>query len=591
MPALKGTGASPGIAIGKALVIREEIITVDRIEIAEEDVKDALKSFEEATSISLRQLELVREKTSAKLGKEKAAIFKAHQDILLDPALRDSVKSKIKDGRVCAAFAVQATFDEFCAMFEGVDNEYLKERAADVRDVGRRVVRNILGKKVIDLSALPPSSVIIAKDLMPSDTAMMDLDNVSGFITDAGGRTSHTSIMARSLEIPAVVGAVGVLDAARDGSLAVFDGREGEIVIDPSEDLLLEYIAKRDDYVREREKLEALRLLPAVTRDGKEVRLCANVGNEADAESALKHGAEGIGLYRTEFLYMQWNAFPSEDQQFAAYKAVCDKMAGHGIIIRTLDIGGDKDLPYFKFPPELNPFLGWRAVRMCLDKEDLFKAQLKAIIRTSAFGKVRIMLPMIISLEEFRKAKSLIAECKNELKEAKIDFDKSIKVGMMVETPAAVLMAEEFANEVDFFSIGTNDLTQYILAVDRTNKNIAHLYNPFHPAVLRAIKKVIDAAHKAGKWTSMCGELAGDESAVLLLLGLGLDEFSMSSISVPVVKKIIRNADYKCALKIAEAALKADTVEAVRKITHPEKPESPPICALPEAEAEPPTTK
>lgn len=563
MQELKGIAVSPGIAIGKVLLLEKEAYTVDMTTIDDASIEKEIEAVNAAIAKSKAQIQGIYEAAVEKLGADKAAIFVAHMDILEDPAMMESIAEKVRSEKKNAAWAFDETVKEFCAMFDAIDDEYLRERASDLRDVGDRAVRNILGIRIVDLSHLEEPVVIIANDLMPSDTASMDIKKVLGFVTEVGGRTSHSSIMARSLEIPAVVGTTGILEQAKQGDMVILDGSAGNVFINADETTTSLYQQKQQAYLDEREKLAQLRDIPAVTTDGRHIEMCANIGNAKDAEGAQKNGAEGIGLYRTEFLYMDNKQFPTEEEQFEAYKAVCEKMEGKPVIIRTLDIGGDKELPYYEFPKELNPFLGWRAIRIYLDREDLFKTQLRAILRASAFGKIRIMFPMIISLEEFRKAKALLEVCKQELQAEGIAFDNSIETGIMVETPAAVLLAEQFAKEVDFFSIGTNDLTQYVLAVDRGNEKIAHLYNSFHPAVIHAIKKVIDASHKEGKWTGMCGEFAGEKEATALLLGMGLDEFSMSAISIPVIKDYICKLSYADAQKIAADALSKTTADEV----------------------------
>lgn len=566
MQELKGIAVSPGIAIGKVLMLQKEAYTIDMTTIEDTAVEQEIEAVKSAIAKSKAQIQGIYEAAVEKLGAEKAAIFVAHIDILEDPAMMEGIMEKVRSEKKNAAWAFDETVKEFCAMFDAIDDEYLRERASDLRDVGDRAVRNILGMRIVDLSHLEEPVVIVVNDLMPSDTASMDIKKVLGFVTEVGGRTSHSSIMARSLEIPAVVGTTGILENAKQGDIIILDGLAGDVFLNADAETTNLYTQKQQAYLDEREKLAQLRDIPAVTTDGRHIEMCANIGNAKDAEGAQKNGAEGIGLYRTEFLYMDNKQFPTEEEQFEAYKEVCEKMEGKPVIIRTLDIGGDKELPYFDFPKELNPFLGWRAIRIYLDREDLFKTQLRAILRASAFGKIRIMFPMIISVDEFRRAKALLEVCKQELRQEGVSFDDAIETGIMVETPAAVLLAEQFAKEVDFFSIGTNDLTQYVLAVDRGNEKIAHLYNSFHPAVIHAIKMVIDASHKEGKWTGMCGEFAGEKEATTLLLGMGLDEFSMSAISIPVIKDYICKLSFEEAQKVAEEALSKTTADEVAEV-------------------------
>lgn len=481
--------------------------------------------------------------------------------LLEDEELEQEIVALIKSDKKTAEAAVQSVIEDQATALEALDDEYLKERAADVRDIGKRLMRNILEMPIIDLSAISEKVILVATDLTPSETAQLSLDNVLGFITDLGGRTSHTSIMARSLEIPAIVGTSNATQTIKKDDYLVLDAINNKIIINPSDEELETLKAIKDEYLHEKEELAKLKDLPAITLDGHQVEVCANIGTVRDVAGAERNGAEGVGLYRTEFLFMDRDSLPTEEEQFQAYKAVAEAVGSPAVIIRTMDIGGDKDLPYMNLPKEENPFLGWRAIRICLDRKEILHPQLRAILRASAFGKLRIMFPMIISVEEIRALKAELEILKSQLREEKKAFDESIEVGVMVETPAAAVMARHMAKEVDFFSIGTNDLTQYTLAVDRGNELISHLYNPMSPAVLNLIKQVIDASHAEGKWTGMCGELAGDERATLLLLGMGLDEFSMSAISIPRIKKVIRNANYDDAKALAEQALAQPTAK------------------------------
>lgn len=471
------------------------------------------------------------------LGADKAEIFEGHIMLLEDEELEQEIISLIKSDKKTAEAAVQSVIEDQATALEALDDEYLKERAADVRDIGKRLMRNILEMPIIDLSAISEKVILVATDLTPSETAQLSLDNVLGFITDLGGRTSHTSIMARSLEIPAIVGTSNATETIKKEDYLVLDAINNKIIINPSDEELEALKAIKEEYLHEKEELAKLKDLPAITLDGHQVEVCANIGTVRDVAGAERNGAEGVGLYRTEFLFMDRDSLPTEEEQFQAYKAVAEAVGSPAVIIRTMDIGGDKDLPYMNLPKEENPFLGWRAIRICLDRKEILHPQLRAILRASAFGKLRIMFPMIISVEEIRALKAELEILKSQLREENKPFDESIEVGVMVETPAAAVMARHMAKEVDFFSIGTNDLTQYTLAVDRGNELISHLYNPMSPAVLNLIKQVIDASHAEGKWTGMCGELAGDERATMLLLGMGLDEFSMSAISIPRIKK------------------------------------------------------
>ncbi|ORX23268.1 phosphoenolpyruvate--protein phosphotransferase [Thermoanaerobacterium sp. PSU-2] len=569
---LKGVAASPGIAIGKVFLYEKKFAEINTQTIDESMVKDEIAKFENAIELTKAQLEKIKEKTEREFGKDKAEIFEAHLMLANDPELYDSVVNMIKIDYVTADNAVNHVIEQHASVMESLDDKYLKERAVDLRDVGHRIINNIHGIVDVNLSELDEDVIIIAKDLTPSDTATMRKEKVLGFATDVGGRTSHTAIMARSLEIPAVVGTGNVTKQVSDGDIAIVDGNEGVVIVNPTEDVLKEYEEKRDKYKIRVEKLKELKDLPAVTKDGRRSMLAANIGTPNDVEGALKNGAEGIGLFRTEFLYMNRNDFPTEEEQFEAYKYVAEKMNGKPVTIRTLDIGGDKKLPYLNMPDEMNPFLGYRAIRLCLDEKEMFKTQLRALLRASAYGNILIMYPMISSVVEVRKANEILNEVKEELDRKGIKYDKNIKVGIMVEIPSAAVTADLLAKEVDFFSIGTNDLCQYTLAVDRMNERIKDYYKPFNPAILRLIKNVIDASHKEGIFTAMCGEMAGDPLTTVILLGLGLDEFSMSASSIPNIKNIIRNVTYEKAKEFTEMVLNMSTPdeieEAARKILY-----------------------
>ncbi|MGB4462865.1 MAG: phosphoenolpyruvate--protein phosphotransferase [Tepidanaerobacteraceae bacterium] len=567
---INGIAASPGIEIGKAHVLKIQEINISTENISKDDIDGEIKKLDVAVAASKEQLEQIKAKAEKELGADKAAIFGAHLMVLEDPVFLDEVKTKITEELITADNAVSQVVNNYIEIFSNMEDEYMKERAADIKDVGERIVKNILGIAADSLT-FSEEVIIIAKDLTPSDTAQMDKDKVLAFATDMGGRTSHTAIMARSLEIPAVVGLVDISDKVKDGDTVIVDGNKGIVYINPDESTLKEYEGLKREYIEYRKKLKELKDLPAETSDKlRRVELAANIGTPRDVKGALENGAEGVGLYRTEFLYMDRDALPSEEEQFEAYKEVIEKMAPRPIIIRTLDIGGDKKLNYLDMPEELNPFLGWRAIRMCLDRPHILKTQLRAILRASAYGNAKIMYPMVSGLDEIRRANAILNEAKEELKAEGIPFDEDLEVGIMVEIPSAAVIADILAKEVDFFSIGTNDLIQYTLAVDRMNEHISHLYEPLHPAVLRLIKNVIDASHKAGKWTGMCGEMAGDTWATAILLGMGLDEFSMSAGSIPQVKNIIRSLSFEKAKQIAEKALSMDDPDDIRNMVKEE---------------------
>lgn len=560
----KGIAASPGIEIGKALVIKKDKLPINKENIWDGSIDEQLTKLRAALEQSKRQLIDIQEKTKRKQGKDKAQIFEAHLMILEDPVFIEEIRAKIKKDRITAEYAVNQVTEDYVEIFENMEDEYLKSRAVDVKDVSERIIRNILGLPTDSLQNISDNVILLANDLTPSDTAQMDKEKILAFATDTGSRTSHTAIMARSLEIPAVVGLTDITGRVKNGDLVIVDGNLGIIYINPDVTTLEKYKKTKDDYLKYRFELKKIKNSPATTYDGlKSVKLAANIGTPVDVQRALENGAEGIGLFRTEFLYMDRKSLPTEEEQFLAYKDVAEKMAPHPIIIRTLDIGGDKRLPYLDMPEELNPFLGWRAIRMCLDRPEILKTQLRAILRASHYGEIKIMYPMISQVSEIRKAKEILQEAKEELKAENVPF-KELEVGIMVEIPSAAIAADIMAKEVDFFSIGTNDLIQYTLAVDRMNEHIAHLYEPFHPAILRLIKNVIDASHEAGHWTGMCGEMAGNILATPILLGLGLDEFSMSASSILPVKRIIRNLSMKKAKEIAEKALTMENGDEIR---------------------------
>lgn len=561
----QGIIASPGIAIAKAFVYAKVEVEVEKKTV--DDTAAETARLDAALDASKEQLAAIKAKAERDLGAEEAEIFEAHAMILEDPEFADSIRNEINASSVNAEFAAKAVTDQFYAMFDAMDDPYFRGRAADIRDVGTRVLNNLMGIENIDISSLDEDTIIVAEDLAPSDTAQMDKAHVKGFATNVGSRTSHTAIMARSLEIPAVLGLGDVVDCVKNGDIVVVDGLKGEVAINPTEEELKAYEAQAEDYSAYMKELAELKDQPAETTDGRVVELVGNIGSPDDVDGVLKNGGRGVGLYRTEFLYMNSDIMPDEETQYEAYKTVIEGFDGDPVIIRTLDIGGDKKLPYLPLEEEMNPFLGFRAVRLCFREKDMFKTQLRAILRAAVYGKALIMFPMISGVAEVRQAKAILAECMQELEEKGQAYDKNIKVGVMIEIPSAAVTADIIAKEVDFFSIGTNDLCQYTLAVDRMNQEVSYLYNPLHPAILRLVKNVIEASHAhEGKFTGMCGEMAGDPVAALLLLGLGLDEFSMSASSIPQVKKIVRSVSYEEAKAIAEEALTLETGDEIRKL-------------------------
>ena len=560
----KGTGASPGIALGRALVIEHSELVIEKKTI--ENIDEEIQKLESAVKVSKEELTKVKEKALAELGEHEAEIFEAHLLVLEDPELIGSAISKIRDEKVNADYALNEIKEMFVAMFESMDNEYMRERAADIKDVTNRVLRHILGIKVVDLAGLDEEVVLIAHDLTPSDTATMNKNMVLGFLTDIGGRTSHTAIMARTLEIAAVVGLNDITKKVKDGDYIVFNGDTGEVIVNPDEETKAKYASLKEEFEEYRKSLELLKGQASITTDGRHVELAGNIGSPNDVEGLIKNDAEGVGLYRTEFLYMdKEDSFPTEEEQYEAYKAVLEGMNNKPIVIRTLDIGGDKELPYFEMEAEMNPFLGYRAIRLCLDRKDIFKTQLRALYRASVHGKLRIMFPMISSLEELLDAKEVIKEVLKELDAENIAYSNDVEVGMMIEIPSAAVISDVLARHVDFFSIGTNDLIQYTCAVDRMNQKISHLYNQFNPAVLRLIKMVIDNAHKEGKWVGMCGESAGDQRMIPILLGFGLDEFSMSPISILPARKLITSLSYADMQKFADEVLAMGTAKEIKE--------------------------
>ncbi|WP_078391862.1 phosphoenolpyruvate--protein phosphotransferase [Shouchella patagoniensis] len=561
---LSGIAASAGVAIAKAFVHEEPDFTIKQKEA--KNAGDEVKRLDEALAISRKELTAIKEKAFIELGEDKAEIFSAHLLVLSDPELIDAVKLKVNDDAVTAEFALNEVANMFISMFENMENEYMKERASDIRDVSRRVLGHLMGIDVVSLAAITEDTIIIAHDLTPSDTAQLNPAVIKGFATNIGGRTSHSAIMSRSLEIPAVVGTKEATVKVENGVTVIIDGIDGHVIIDPNEAELENYKQKQVAYQKQKEEWAKLVNEKTVTKDGHHVELAANIGTPNDLDGVINNGSEGIGLYRTEFLYMGRSELPSEDEQFEAYKEVVKRMEGKPVVIRTLDIGGDKELPYLDLPHELNPFLGFRAIRLCLEMQEMFRVQLRALLRASAYGNLKIMFPMIAALEELRQAKQILNEEKSKLEADGIDVSSEMEVGIMVEIPSTAVAAQQFAKEVDFFSIGTNDLIQYTMAADRMNERVSYLYQPYHPAILRLVDMVIKAAHAEGKWVGMCGEMAGDEIAIPLLLGLGLDEFSMSATSVLPARSQLSKLSKTDLAEFAQKALNLDTSEAIEKL-------------------------
>lgn len=559
---IQGISGSRGVAVGNVYRYIQEEIVIPDYTIAEDKVEEEIGKFATAMASTLKQLDTIRKKALDEMGPEEAAIFEAHMQIAQDPSLSDGIKSLVESSHMNVVAATAQTIETFANIFLGMEDAYMRERGADIKDIGDRLMRNMLGMNPRGLSHISGEVILVAHDLAPSDTASLDKTVVKGIVTAAGGPTSHAAIMARTLEIPAVMG-VGDIESFTDGDKAVVLGTDGIVEINPSDADWTEYTNQALAFQEELKRLRESANLEATTIDGHHVELFGNIGKAKDAKHALTMGAQGIGLYRTEFLYMENDELPTEDVQFEEYKKVAQEMKGQPVIIRTMDIGGDKELKCLDLPSEMNPFLGYRAIRISLNRPDIFKVQLRALLRASAFGDIHIMYPMIASVEEVKQANDMLSECKTELAAEGKDFNKDIKVGIMIEVPAAAVISPILAKYVDFFSIGTNDLCQYTLAVDRMNEAIGSLYQPLHPGVLRLIKHVIDASHEQGKFTGMCGELASDPVATMILLGLGLDEFSMTASSIPLIKNILRSVSKAECEEVANKALTMDTAEEI----------------------------
>ena len=559
---IQGISGSRGVAVGNVYRYIQEEIVIPDYTVADDKVEEEIGKFAAAMAATLKQLDTIRQKALDEMGPEEAAIFEAHMQIAQDPSLSDGIKSLVESSHTNVVAATAQTIETFANIFLGMEDAYMRERGADIKDIGDRLMRNLLGMNPRGLSHISGEVILVAQDLAPSDTASLDKNVVKGIVTAAGGPTSHAAIMARTLEIPAVMG-VGDIESFVDGDKAVVLGTDGIVEMNPSDADWDEYTNQAAAFQEELKRLRESANLEATTTDGHHVELFGNIGKAKDAKNALTMGAQGIGLYRTEFLYMENDELPAEDVQFEEYKKVAQDMKGKPVIIRTMDIGGDKELKCLDLPSEMNPFLGYRAIRISLNRPDIFKVQLRALLRASAFGDIHIMYPMIASVEEVKQANAMLDECKEELTAEGKEFNKDIKVGIMIEVPAAAVISPILAKYVDFFSIGTNDLCQYTLAVDRMNESIGSLYQPLHPGVLRLIKHVIDASHEQGKFTGMCGELASDPVATMILLGLGLDEFSMTASSIPLIKKILRSVSKAECEDVANKALAMDTAEEI----------------------------
>ena len=559
---IQGISGSRGVAVGNVYRYIQEEIVIPDYTVADDKVEEEIGKFAAAMAATLKQLDTIRQKALDEMGPEEAAIFEAHMQIAQDPSLSDGIKSLVESSHTNVVAATAQTIETFANIFLGMEDAYMRERGADIKDIGDRLMRNMLGMNPRGLSHISGEVILVAQDLAPSDTASLDKNVVKGIVTAAGGPTSHAAIMARTLEIPAVMG-VGDIESFVDGDKAVVLGTDGIVEMNPSDADWDEYTNQAAAFQEELKRLRESANLEATTTDGHHVELFGNIGKAKDAKNALTMGAQGIGLYRTEFLYMENDELPAEDVQFEEYKKVAQDMKGKPVIIRTMDIGGDKELKCLDLPSEMNPFLGYRAIRISLNRPDIFKVQLRALLRASAFGDIHIMYPMIASVEEVKQANARLDECKEELTAEGKEFNKDIKVGIMIEVPAAAVISPILAKYVDFFSIGTNDLCQYTLAVDRMNEAIGSLYQPLHPGVLRLIKHVIDASHEQGKFTGMCGELASDPVATMILLGLGLDEFSMTASSIPLIKNILRSVSKAECEEVANKALTMDTAEEI----------------------------
>ena len=556
---LKGIAASAGVSVAKAYKLESPKVVIEKkAGVAAEE----LKKFEDALAKTVKDIEGVKERAAKRLSPDELAVFDAHLMMANDPELAGQIKSMIENDGVNAEYATEQVADQMVAMFESMDNDYFRERAADIKDVTFRLKCNLLGLVIPDLTSIDEPTIIVAHDLTPSDTAQLN-EWVKGFATAIGGKTSHSAIMANSLEIPAVVGTSGIMEAVKTGDVIGLDALEGVVYVNPDEETVKALEEKAVKYVEEKEALKVLKNAKSVTTDGHEVELAGNIGGFKDVEGVLKNGGEGVGLFRTEFLYMDNDHFPTEEEQFQAYKQVLEGMNGKKVVVRTLDIGGDKKLSYYKFPEEMNPFLGYRAIRLCLNEQEIFRTQLRALCRASVYGQLCIMFPMIATVKEFCDAKAIYEDVKAELIAEGVAVSNDIQVGMMVEIPAAAVLADELSKYADFFSIGTNDLIQYSMAADRMSQTVSYLYQPYNPSILRLVNMTIQGAHKNGKWVGMCGAMAGEPYAVPILLGLGLDEFSMSATQILKARKVVTGLSYEEMQGLAKECLNKDTMDEV----------------------------
>ncbi|WP_240076866.1 phosphoenolpyruvate--protein phosphotransferase [Enterococcus faecalis] len=562
---LKGIAASDGVAVAKAYLLVQPDLSFNKTSV--EDTDAEATRLDDALAKSTEELQAIRDKAAQSLGEAEAQVFDAHLMVLSDPEMVGQIKQNIQDNKVNAEAALKEVTDMYIGMFEAMDdNAYMQERAADIRDVAKRILAHLLGVTLPNPSMINEEVIVVAHDLTPSDTAQLDRTYVKAFVTDIGGRTSHSAIMARSLEIPAIVGTKEITDKVKAGDILAVNGIIGDVIIDPTDAEKSEFEAEAKAYADQKAEWDKLKNAETVTADGKHVELAANIGTPKDLEGVHKNGGEAVGLYRTEFLYMDSSDFPTEEDQYQAYKAVLEGMEGKPVVVRTMDIGGDKELPYLTLPHEMNPFLGYRALRISLSElgDGMFRTQMRALLRASVHGNLRIMFPMVATLKEFRAAKAIFEDEKQKLVNEGVEVSNDIQVGIMIEIPAAAVLADKFAKEVDFFSVGTNDLIQYTMAADRMNERVSYLYQPYNPSILRLSKNVIDAAHAEGKWAGMCGEMAGDQTAVPLLLGMGLDEFSMSATSILKTRSLMKRLDTTKMAELADRALKeCDTMEEV----------------------------